>query len=266
MSGNTPKTMSKGLMGMKFMQRAAAKSSPSSPSTPNGPPTKKARLSNGASAVGTSDQQILQSGLDAEEEKRQAALEKAAQHAGETKWVLSFKDPVEGKRQDAMTVRQAGYAEIDAEDSSEEEEEEVKPIRMQFGGGVKKADTSVPFVKTEDSESEAESSSSDYDSDDPAADLIRQTKREMASEKRESKKKRASMGNGTPKGTPTRQDEDRNLKGLTSISGSRRSGAGGNMSNVECYKCGQKGHMAAGCSESSTPRGSSGRGKGKNRR
>lgn len=127
----------------------------------------------------------------------------------------------------------------------------------------------MPFVETEDSESEAESSSDDYDSDDPAADLIRQTKREMAAEKRESKKKRASMGNGTPKGMPTRQDEDRNLNGLTSISGSRRSGGGGgggNMSNVECYKCGQKGHMAAGCSKSSTPRGSSGRGKGKNRR
>lgn len=117
------------------MQRAAAKSSPS---TPNGPPSKKARLSNGASAVGTSDHDIIQSGLDAEEAKRQAALDKAAQHAGETKWVLSFKDPLEGKRQDAMKVRQAGFAELDAEDEDEDDEEDVKPIRMQFGGGVKK--------------------------------------------------------------------------------------------------------------------------------
>lgn len=117
------------------MQRAAAKSSPS---TPNGPPSKKARLSNGASAVGTSDHEIIQSGLDAEEAKREAALDKAAQHAGETKWVLSFKDPLEGKRQDAMKVRQAGFAELDAEDDDEDDEEDVKPIRMQFGGGVKK--------------------------------------------------------------------------------------------------------------------------------
>jgi hypothetical protein len=115
------------------MQRAAAKSSRS---TPNGPPAKKTRLSNG-SAVGTSDREIIQSGLDAEEAKRQAALDRAAQHAGETKWVLSFKDPLEGKRQDAMNVRQAGFAELDAEDD-EDEEEDVKPIRMQFGGGVKK--------------------------------------------------------------------------------------------------------------------------------
>jgi hypothetical protein len=120
------------------MQRAAAKSSPSSPSTPNGPPTKKARISNGTSAIGTSDHEIIQSGLDAEEAKRQAALDKAAQHAGETKWVLSFKDPLEGRREDAMKVRQAGFAELDAEDDDEDEDEDVKPMRMQFGGGVKK--------------------------------------------------------------------------------------------------------------------------------
>ncbi|KAI4937641.1 hypothetical protein J4E85_000076 [Alternaria conjuncta] len=262
MSGNTPKTMSKGLMGMKFMQRAAAKSSPS---TPNGPPSKRSRLSNGASAVGTSDHDIIQSGLDAEEAKRQAALDKAAQHAGETKWVLSFKDPLEGKRQDAMKVRQAGFAELDAEDEDEDEEEDVKPIRMQFGGGVKKkADTTVPFVKAENSESESEHSSDEYDSDDPAADLIRQTKREMATEKRESKNKR---GDDSVKATPKRQKDDGDLQGLTSISGSRRSGGGGGfggMANMECYKCGQKGHISANCS--STPRGSAGRGKDKGRR
>ncbi|KAI4635275.1 uncharacterized protein J4E87_000225 [Alternaria ethzedia] len=254
--------MSKGLMGMKFMQRAAAKSSPS---TPNGPPSKKARLSNGASAVGTSDHDIIQSGLDAEEAKRQAALDKAAQHAGETKWVLSFKDPLEGKRQDAMKVRQAGFAELDAEDEDEDDEEDIKPIRMQFGGGIKKkADTTVPFVKAENSESESEHSSDDYDSDDPAADLIRQTKREMATEKRESKNKR---GDDSVKATPKRQKDNGDLQGLTSISGGRRSGGGGGfggMANMECYKCGQKGHISANCS--STPRGSAGRGKGKGRR
>lgn len=264
--------MSKGLMGMKFMQRAAAKSSPSSPATSNGPPAKKARLSHGVSAVGTSDQEIIQSGLDAEEAKRQAALDKAAQHAGETKWELSFQDPLKGKRQDAMQVRHAGYAEIDAQDDSEDEED-TRPVRMQFGGGVKKTDTSVPMVKTENSESDSESSSDDYDSDDAAADLIRQTKREMASEKRESKKKRASMGNSTPNGTPTRQNENRSLNGLTSISGGRRSGGGGGisggsgrMNNVDCYKCGEKGHIAANCSNPSAPRGSAGRGNGKGRR
>ena len=128
------------------MQRAAAKSSPSSSSTPNGPPAKKARLSNGASVPGTSDQEIIQSGLDAEEARHQAALDRAAQHAGDTKWVLSFQDPLEGKRQDAMKVRHAGYAEIDAEDDSEEEEEDTRPVRMQFGGGVKRTDVRTTWL------------------------------------------------------------------------------------------------------------------------
>jgi hypothetical protein len=82
----------------------------------------------------------------AEEEKRQAALDKAAQHVGETKWVLSFKDPLEGKRQDSMNVRQAGFAEIDADDDSEEDEEETRPIRMQFGGGVKKKEVCITHI------------------------------------------------------------------------------------------------------------------------
>jgi hypothetical protein len=128
------------------MQRAAAKSSPSSPSTPNGPPSKKSRLSNGTSAAITSDYEIIQAAQVAEEEKRQAALDKAAQHVGETKWVLSFKDPLEGKRQDSMNVRQAGFAEIDADDDSEEDEEETRPIRMQFGGGVKKKEVCITQI------------------------------------------------------------------------------------------------------------------------
>jgi hypothetical protein len=125
----------------------------------------------------------------------------------------------------------------------------------------------VPFVKAEDSESESESASDDYDSDDPAADLIRETKREMATEKRESRKE-------SQKGTPGRPDQDRNLNGLTSISGSRRSGGlsgggggGGNFNNVECFKCQQKGHISANCpNKNAAPRGSAGRGRGKSRR
>lgn len=130
-------------MRKQFMQRSAAKSTASSPSTPNGPPSKKARLSNGASAPatpGTSDHEILQSALAAEEKKRQEALDKAAQYTGETKWVLSFKEPLEGKQDTGLKVRQAGFAEIDAEGDSEEDEQETKPVRKQFGGGVKRAE------------------------------------------------------------------------------------------------------------------------------
>jgi hypothetical protein len=118
------------------MQRSAHKATAASPTTPNGPPSKKARLSNGHSAPGTPDHEIIQSAVILEEKKRQEALEKAAQHAGETKWVLSFKDPLDGKRQESLQVKQAGFAEIDAADDSEEEE--ARPIRKQFGGGLKR--------------------------------------------------------------------------------------------------------------------------------
>lgn len=140
------------LMSEQFMQRSAHKATASSPSTPNGPPSKKARLSNGHAAPGTPgtpDHEIIQSALILEEKKRQEALDKAAQHAGETKWVLSFKDPMDGKRQETLQVKQAGFAEIDAADDSDDDEEEVRPIRKQFGGGLKKKEVryTPPSVK-----------------------------------------------------------------------------------------------------------------------
>ncbi|KAF3009474.1 hypothetical protein E8E13_002733 [Curvularia kusanoi] len=207
--------MSNRLMTMKFMQRSAAKNVASSPTaTPNGPASKKVRLSNGGSVA--ADHQILQSALAEEAKKQQEALDKAAQHTGETKWVLSYTDPLEGKRGDALNVRRAGFAELDAEDSDEEDEEEAQPIRRQYGGGVKKADKPT-FEKAEVSEGETESSSEDdYDSDDPAGELIRETKREMSSKKRESRK---SEGDAASRTTPRRINEDANLDRLTSLSG-----------------------------------------------
>lgn len=101
------------------------------------------RLSSGASAPGTPgtpDHLILQSALEEEEKKRQEALEKAAQHTGETKWVLSYHDPFDGKRQEAMQIRHAGFAELDTNGDSEDDSEESQPIRKKFGGGIKRKD------------------------------------------------------------------------------------------------------------------------------
>lgn len=266
------------------MQRSAAKSTASSPSTPNGPSSKRVRLSNGTSAPGTPgtpDHEILQTALVAEEKRRQEALDKAALYTGETKWVLSFKDSFDGNRHEPMKVRQAGFAEIDAEDDSDEEEEDAKPMRMQFGGGVKKKNAEVStklFVlrhahtnmaqkldfsdKAENSEGETGSSSEDYDSDDPTAALIRETKREVAAERRESRQAHESMSNNSPRGPARPLNEDMNLGGLSSISGGRRP-TGRDMSNVECYKCGHKGHVKDSCPKSTIGRGSGGRGRGR---
>ena len=269
------------------MQRSASKATASSPSTPNGPPSKKMRLSSGHSAPGTPgtpDHVILQSALEAEEKKRQDALDKAAQHTGETKWVLSFKDPLEGKRKEALQVRHAGFAEIDA-DGDSEEDDEVQPIRKQFGGGVKRkevrimttvqqssadnAQKPVVFIKTEQSEGEADSSSEgssgELDSDDPTAALIRETKREVAAEKR--KKRDAQSRNGeSSRGAHRSPKREASLHGLTSLSGGRGDRGAPkerDLSNVECFRCGQKGHLQGDCPK---PRGSAGRGRGRGRR
>ncbi|KAF2191780.1 hypothetical protein K469DRAFT_555982 [Zopfia rhizophila CBS 207.26] len=140
-SPGMPKAMSNRLMTMKFMQRSAAKAATSEPSTPNGPPSKRVRLSNGASAPGTpgtpSDHEVIQAALAAEEKKRKEALEKAAVAAGETKWVLSFKDPQDGVRPEGMRVVQSGFAVIDGED--DKSDEGVRPVgRITFGKVVKK--------------------------------------------------------------------------------------------------------------------------------
>jgi len=123
------------------MQRSAPKSSNAEPSTPHGPPSKRVRLSNGISAPGTpgtpSEHEYIQPGLTAGEKRREEALAQLGSQAGETKWVLSFKDPHEGRRPPILQVRQAGFAVIDAEIGSDEDEDE-KPARMQFGGGLKK--------------------------------------------------------------------------------------------------------------------------------
>lgn len=112
------------------------------------------------------------------------------------------------------------------------------------------------FEKTEGSEGESESSSEDdYDSDDPTAELIRETKREMSSRKRES---RRSLGAASPISRPI--NEDANLDRLTSLSGGRKP-AGRDMSSMECFKCGQKGHAKADCPNPG--RGSTGRGRGR---
>lgn len=257
------------------MQRSAHKATTSTQSTPDGPPSKKkARLSNGTSAPGgpgTPDHEILQSALAAEEKKRQEALDKAAQHAGETKWVLSYTDPLAGKRPEALQVRQTGYAELDAADDSDDEEEEVRPIRKQFGGGVRRKEVRlagmailpsidmvqkpVSFEKVEGSEGEAESSSDEYDSDDPTAELIRETKREFAD-----KSEKSRPTNKSPGRPRAPVDEDMSLHGLQSLSGASKPKS---TSNVECFRCGQKGHMQSECSK---PRGSAGRGRGRGRK
>ncbi|KAL8858631.1 MAG: hypothetical protein Q9178_004925 [Gyalolechia marmorata] len=126
-TGRPEKTMSSRLMTMKFMQRAAASSSissPQTPSTPNGaPPSKRRKTSNTQSPLTqsplpvtpTTDAQIFQAAVDAEDAKRVAAIEKFAAQAGETKWVFSTADGVgeQGSGAKKLQFHTAGYSDID---------------------------------------------------------------------------------------------------------------------------------------------------------
>lgn len=243
------------------MQRGSAKTTPSEPSTPNGPPAKKrVRLSNGGSATPT-EQEILRSALEKEEKKKEDAINRAAEQAGETKWVLSVRDV---KEDEGLKVSYAGFGAIDQNEEDEEsgEEEEEKNAIMSFGGGVKKNRKVVMQNVESDSEDEEEESEegSEDDSDDPAAQLIRETKREVDAQAREEKrmKKRERQAREAAQETPKRApkiDEDMDLRGMTSLSGGKPSGGrqgglsggGRDFSTMECFRCGEKGHPKSEC-------------------
>ncbi|KAF2269402.1 hypothetical protein CC78DRAFT_529192 [Lojkania enalia] len=261
MASSTPKTMSSRLMTMKFMQRSAAKSTPSSsPNTPSGPPSsKRQRLSNGASVPGTpSEHEAMQMAIREEEQRREEALRNARGQMGEERWVLSFRDPVLEDAQRERRVVSAGFAELDGEGDGEQ------MGRLRFGGGVKRAP-----AKEESSEDTTEEGSEDseLDEDDPAAELIRQTKRQIRETER-TKEKLARQNARDDVSTPTRRvDEDMDLGGLSSLSGGRTGGGSGgrNKESIECYNCGGKGHMKSECPKK-VMRGGTGRGKGRTRR
>lgn len=72
------------------MRRAAASKGTQSPSTSASPHTsKRPRLSTEAESPQTSDMDAISAALAAEEEKRQQAVARAAEEAGETRWVLN---------------------------------------------------------------------------------------------------------------------------------------------------------------------------------
>ena len=103
------------------MQRAAASTSPSTPQSqhlaPDNPPSKRQKVSPVTSLTATppSDLQLIQAALNEEEYKKEQAIERQAEEAGETKWVLSTVNGKEGNGVGDLLVANAGYSEIDEE-------------------------------------------------------------------------------------------------------------------------------------------------------
>lgn len=226
------------------MQRAAAaqpNSPKEGPSTPTGPPTKRQRTSAASSPATPSDLEAVHAAIAAEELKRTQAIERAAAEAGETRWVLSFREPEKEARQhNALRVVSAGYADLDNEDEDDDEDEAPQVGRMTFG---KKP---APPAKDEDSESDEESNSESGEDDDPATKMIREARREAAKERRNEKKK--AQTEKMAQMAEERRKKKVKLNTLSSISGSGGSSGGlAGRSNIECYSCGKKGHAKKDC-------------------
>lgn len=103
------------------MQRAAASTPPSTPQSqpraPDAPPPKRQKISAAPASTVTppSDLQLIQAALTEEGERREKAIEKLAEEAGETKWVLSTANGEEGNGVGGLRVAKAGYPGIDQE-------------------------------------------------------------------------------------------------------------------------------------------------------
>lgn len=231
------------------MQRAA-----SSPSTPSNapPPSKRQRLTSGAhdSTPSTPSMPVdtfassVAAAVAAEEAKNAAAVERAAAAAGETRWVLSIQDDPSLRQAGALNIVQAGFGEIDAlaHDGSA-----FVPGRMKFGRGPPQPVTGASKEDDENDDSSDEDDSSDPE-EDPAEKLIRQERAAQARADRQAKRKAdaAEMEALAKK----RRTKEVNLNRLSSISGGGSTESRTptkNMDDVECYECGQKGHMRSEC-------------------
>ncbi|KAH9209852.1 hypothetical protein DL95DRAFT_427972 [Leptodontidium sp. 2 PMI_412] len=240
--GSAPKSMSSRLLTMKFMQRAAHSSpTAASPSSPDEPSPKRRRTDSSSTSTPSkvnvdalADRQAIQAALAGEEAKRQAALERQAAEAGDTRWVLSFEDQQHSAPSPVLALRvvQTGFANLDALPSqplfTNEESEDQAPMvgRRSFGRFnkvlEKQQDPSMEDSSESDNDEDEESNSSDSgsDSDDPTSALIKASRQEAADRARVERraKKRAAKAEADEIAKKRRKDVV-NLNGLTSLSG-----------------------------------------------
>jgi hypothetical protein len=117
------------------MQRSAAALPASEPTTPDGRSAKRVRLSNGSygNSSPSSDQLAIQAALAQEEQKRSHAIERQAEEAGETRWVLSERNM--GPPAPKLQIVHAGFAELDDAAANGEEDEVELPAQLRQVAG-----------------------------------------------------------------------------------------------------------------------------------
>jgi hypothetical protein len=273
--------MSSRLLTMKFMQRAAASSPASSPSTPDTPSPKRRKTD--ASPVSAFDvnelanRRAVEAALATEEAIRQAALDRQAADAGDTRWVLNFEQtqsPSPNQERHKIRVIQTGFATLDqaplerAIISDEEDENTSSPMvgRRSFGKFNRTIEVSrlqfresirllTMIQRLQDPNADDSSSSDedgddnedgdeDEDSDDPFSTnaLLKEVKNEAGKKlKEERKAKRKAEKAELLRLAEKRKKKDVKLNNLTSISG------GSTQTSQACHRCGQVGHLMAEC-------------------
>lgn len=103
----------------KFMQRAAASTPPTTyrlqSRGADTPPSKRQKTFHTPTSAATPspDQQLIETALGKEGEKRENAIETLAAEAGETKWVLSTVNFDLGEDKEELRTEVAGYSDID---------------------------------------------------------------------------------------------------------------------------------------------------------
>ncbi|CAG8287413.1 unnamed protein product [Penicillium salamii] len=192
-AGRPDKKMSSNLLTMKFMRRAAAskeaysKGSPSSPAGSELHKPKRARLSTEAEKPRASEMDEITAALAAEEEKRQKALARAAEEAGETHWVLDVPAAPQSKSRPVVL----------AADSLDADDDDYSCGRQTFGNYKRKEPK--PITTESDDEDLA------YNPDDSPEDQERKKLKRQQKAAKKAQKERSS---------------DKNLSNLSSISGS----------------------------------------------
>jgi hypothetical protein len=127
----------------------------------------------------------VQAALAAEEEQRLRALEKHAASSGETRWALSIQQIP--RAENALNVVTAGFGDIDRWDGDEPDishginDQDTRRGRRKFG---KVLEAKQPADDSESDSSNSTSSNLDDDDDDAAAQLIRETRKEVDSRAR----------------------------------------------------------------------------------
>lgn len=255
MAPETPRGVSSKLLTMKFMQRAVA-SENSSPASETH--SSKKRKTEHSPAAGRLDLKInqaaIQAALDAQETKRQEALEK---HVGaDTRWVLN--DALVGSKapnqvKTPMNVVYVGYGDIDSSNDSGDNEDAPAAGRTSTNSFKKANNQKQEAQKASDDEEDSEDEDSDH-ADTPSQGRKRKPSTDSPSHSRSRSRSRPNPENNKAKEfRDKRKKKEVKLSRPTSISGGGISSGGGSQfspaggKSMTCYKCHQSGHKAIDC-------------------